>query len=53
MGGIKYNATMHNWSVDEEKFKKEDSEGHKIWPHDRFFVCVFGNRDNPYKDFGS
>lgn len=31
MGKIKYNITMYNWSVDEEKFKKNDSEGHKIW----------------------
>lgn len=22
---------MHNWSVDEEKFKKEDPKGYKIW----------------------
>ena len=22
---------MYNWSVDEEKFKKEDPEGYKIW----------------------
>lgn len=22
---------MYNWSIDEEKFKKEDPEGHKIW----------------------
>ncbi|OGN08034.1 MAG: hypothetical protein A2750_01005 [Candidatus Yanofskybacteria bacterium RIFCSPHIGHO2_01_FULL_45_42] len=22
---------MYNWSTDEEKFKKEDPEGHKIW----------------------
>ncbi|MCD6412416.1 hypothetical protein J7K91_01930, partial [bacterium] len=25
------NITMYNWSVDEEKFKKEDPEGYKIW----------------------
>ncbi|MBM3205956.1 hypothetical protein FJZ41_03870, partial [Candidatus Shapirobacteria bacterium] len=22
---------MYNWSVDEEKFKKEDPEGYKLW----------------------
>ena len=22
---------MYNWSVDEQKFKKEDPEGYKIW----------------------
>lgn len=22
---------MYNWSIDEEKFKKEDPEGYKIW----------------------
>lgn len=22
---------MYNWSVDEEKFKKEDPEGYEIW----------------------
>lgn len=22
---------MYNWSVDEEKFKKEDPEGYQIW----------------------
>jgi len=22
---------MYNWSVDEKKFKKEDSEGYKFW----------------------
>lgn len=22
---------MYNWSVDEEKFKKEDPKGHKLW----------------------
>lgn len=26
-----YNTTMYNWSVDEEKFKKADPEGYKIW----------------------
>jgi len=24
-------ATMYNWSIDEEKFKKEDPEGYKLW----------------------
>jgi hypothetical protein len=22
---------MYNWSIDEEKFKKEDPQGYKIW----------------------
>lgn len=22
---------MYNWSIDEEKFKKEDPEGYQIW----------------------
>lgn len=22
---------MYNWSVDEERFKREDPEGHKLW----------------------
>jgi hypothetical protein len=22
---------MYNWSIDEEKFKREDPEGYKIW----------------------
>ena len=22
---------MYNWSVDEERFKKEDSKGYKLW----------------------
>lgn len=22
---------MYNWSIDEERFKKEDPEGYKIW----------------------
>ena len=26
-----YNRNMKNWSVDEERFKKEDPEGHQVW----------------------
>lgn len=26
-----YNFSMSHWSVDEEKFKKEDPQGYKLW----------------------
>lgn len=28
---IASSKTMHNWSVDTKKFKKEDPEGYRLW----------------------
>lgn len=34
---------MYNWSVDEEKFKKADPEGYKIWRLEQMINYGLGN----------
>jgi len=34
---------MYNWSVDEKKFKKEDSEGYKFWAKNKKKVVKLVN----------
>ncbi len=34
---------MYNWSVDEKKFKKEDSKGYQIWRLEQMINWGLGN----------
>jgi hypothetical protein len=34
---------MYNWSVDEKKFKREDSEGYQVWKLEQMINWGLGN----------
>jgi hypothetical protein len=33
---------VYNWSIDEERFKKEDPEGYEIWRLEQMINCGLG-----------
>lgn len=44
---ICYTEIMHNWSVDEKRFKKEDPEGYRIWRLEQMINWGLGGEKIP------